>query len=124
MGMLETRGKAERHSAGTGNRGPSSFCSGRPRARVTGGSEARRPRTGGRAPGLAPPPRGLPRIRGRGLALPERRRGSAVRRPAGALFSAALKRGRAATPSPGGCLRPSVASSRAGVSQGQCWAGG
>lgn len=54
-------GKAKRHSAGTGTRGPAGFCCRRPRARVASGSEARRPRTSGRAPGLAPPPRGLPR---------------------------------------------------------------
>ncbi|MEJ1277386.1 hypothetical protein NN561_008300 [Cricetulus griseus] len=39
-----------------------------------------------RAPGLATHPKRAPAERGRGLALPERRPGSAVRRPAGPVF--------------------------------------
>lgn len=109
MGMLDTRRPLGEDSATfRGWRKPRSVglllagvpAPGSPAARKRGG----RPRTSGRAPGLAPSPRGLPRTPRHGDGDSRYLSGAAGLRYGGrrGLFSAAVKRGRAATPTSAG----------------------
>lgn len=113
--MLETRRHRGRQSDIPLGPGPAvrrASAAGVPAPESPAAREARRPRTSRRAPGLAPTPRGLPRNGDRDsryLSGAAGLRYGGLRGP----FSAAVKRGRAATPT------PASASGRASPSRGR-----